>query len=115
MWVLFDLDGTLTQSEEGIWNCARHALRTMGRPEPDEATLRKFIGPPLMWSFQNLAGMAEEDALKREAEIERLAREAEKMHMADFVIKNNKTRQHLQEELEKVLDEIRKRHAEKKL
>ncbi len=64
MWVLFDLDGTLTQSEEGIWNCARHALRTMGRPEPDEATLRKFIGPPLMWSFQNLAGMAEEDALK---------------------------------------------------
>ena len=64
MWVLFDLDGTLTQSEEGIWNCARHTLRTMGRPEPDETTLRKFIGPPLMWSFQNLAGMAEEDALK---------------------------------------------------
>ena len=24
-WVLFDLDGTLTQSEEGIWNCARYA------------------------------------------------------------------------------------------
>ena len=64
MWVLFDLDGTLTQSEEGIWNCARHALRAMGRPEPDEATLRKFIGPPLMWSFQNLAGMTEEDALQ---------------------------------------------------
>ena len=64
MWVLFDLDGTLTQSEEGIWNCARHALRAMGRPEPDETTLRKFIGPPLMWSFQNLAGMTEEDALK---------------------------------------------------
>ena len=64
MWVLFDLDGTLTQSEEGIWNCARHTLREMGRPEPDEATLRKFIGPPLMWSFQNLAGMTEEEALK---------------------------------------------------
>ena len=64
MWVLFDLDGTLTQSEEGIWNCARHTLREMGRPEPDEATLRKFIGPPLMWSFQNLAGMTEEEALE---------------------------------------------------
>ena len=63
-WVLFDLDGTLTQSEEGIWNCARHALRIMGRPEPDAATLRKFIGPPLMWSFQNLAGMTEEEALE---------------------------------------------------
>ena len=64
MWVLFDLDGTLTQSEEGIWNCARHTLKTMGLPEPDAATLRKFIGPPLMWSFQNLAGMTEELALQ---------------------------------------------------
>ena len=62
MWVLFDLDGTLTQSEEGIWNCARHALRTMGFPEPDAETLRKFVGPPLMWSFRNLAGMTEEQA-----------------------------------------------------
>ena len=39
-WVLFDLDGTLTQSEEGIWNCARHAAREMGFPEPDTETLR---------------------------------------------------------------------------
>ena len=64
MWVLFDLDGTLTQSEEGIWNCARYALGKMGFPEPDAATLRKFIGPPLMWSFRNLAGMTEEQALQ---------------------------------------------------
>ena len=62
MWVLFDLDGTLTQSEEGIWNCARYALKKMGRPEPDAATLRKFIGPPLMWSFRELAGLTEEQA-----------------------------------------------------
>ena len=62
MWILFDLDGTLTQSEEGIWNCARYALEKMGLPEPDTATLRKFIGPPLMWSFRNLAGMVEEQA-----------------------------------------------------
>ena len=64
MWVLFDLDGTLTQSEEGIWNCARYALGKMGFPEPDAATLRKFIGPPLMWPFRNLAGMTEEQALQ---------------------------------------------------
>ena len=63
-WVLFDLDGTLTQSEEGIWKCARHTLRIMGFPEPDAATLRKFIGPPLMWSFRNLAGMREEQAVR---------------------------------------------------
>ena len=61
-WVLFDLDGTLTQSEEGIWNCAKHAAREMGFPEPDAATLRKFIGPPLIHSFRNLLGMTAEQA-----------------------------------------------------
>ena len=63
MWVLFDLDGTLTQSEEGIWNSARYALKKMDWPEPDEATLRKFIGPPLIWSFRELCGMTEEQAI----------------------------------------------------
>ena len=63
-WVLFDLDGTLTQSEEGIWNCARYALGKMGYAEPDAATLRKFIGPPLVWSFQELIGMSEEQAIR---------------------------------------------------
>ena len=66
-WVLFDLDGTLTQSEEGIWNCAKHAAARMGLPEPDTATLRKFIGPPLIWSFRNLMGMSEEQAWQAQA------------------------------------------------
>ena len=61
-WVLFDLDGTLTQSEEGIWNCAKHAAKEMGFPEPDAETLRKFIGPPLMHSFQAYLGMTPEQA-----------------------------------------------------
>ena len=67
MWVLFDLDGTLTQSEEGIWKCARHTLEKMGCPEPDAAMLRKFIGPPLIWSFRELIGMTEEKALEAQA------------------------------------------------
>ena len=62
MWVLFDLDGTLTRSEEGIWNCVKHAVKEMGIPEPDAATLRKFIGPPLEYSFRNYMGMTEEQA-----------------------------------------------------
>ena len=61
-WVLFDLDGTLTQSEEGIWNCAKHAAKEMGFPEPDAATLRKFIGPPLLHSFREYLGMTAEQA-----------------------------------------------------
>ena len=31
-WVLFDLDGTLTRSEEGIWNCVKYAADRMGFP-----------------------------------------------------------------------------------
>ena len=57
--VLFDLDGTLTQSEEGIWNCVRHAAAKMGIEAPDEGTLRKFVGPPLVYSFQEYLGMSE--------------------------------------------------------
>ena len=55
--VIFDLDGTLTQSEEGIWNCVRYAADKLGFEEPDAATLHKFIGPPLMFSFQEYMGM----------------------------------------------------------
>ena len=61
-WVLFDLDGTLTQSELGIWNCAKYAAEKMGFPVPEEEILKKWIGPPLIWSFQNLMGMTEAQA-----------------------------------------------------
>ena len=61
-WVLFDLDGTLTQSEEGICNCVLYTADRMGLPRPDAGTLRKFIGPPLAWSFQEYMGMDPETA-----------------------------------------------------
>ena len=60
--VIFDLDGTLTQSEEGIWNCVRYTAGQMGFPVPDAPTLRKFIGPPLDYSFRTWMGMSEEQA-----------------------------------------------------
>lgn len=59
---VFDLDGTLTQSEEGIYNCAIYAADRMGFERPDAQTLRKFVGPPLRWSFIELMGMTEEQA-----------------------------------------------------
>ena len=61
-WYLFDLDGTLTESDEGIINSARDAMRRMGVKSPSDADMRKFIGPPLMWSFQAIAGMTEDEA-----------------------------------------------------
>lgn len=60
--VVFDLDGTLTDSAEGILNCTRYALEKMNCPIPDERTLRKFLGPPLVASFCKHCGMNEEDA-----------------------------------------------------
>ncbi|MBQ7801581.1 MAG: HAD hydrolase-like protein [Oscillospiraceae bacterium] len=45
--ILFDLDGTLTDSGEGIINCAGLALAHFGLPVPDPDTMRVFVGPPL--------------------------------------------------------------------
>ena len=50
-WLLFDLDGTLTNTKEGITKCFQHALVSMGVPCEDREPLKKYIGPPLMESF----------------------------------------------------------------
>lgn len=49
--ILFDLDGTLTDSGEGIINCASLALERLGLPVPDRQTMRVFVGPPLHDTF----------------------------------------------------------------
>ena len=50
--ILFDLDGTLTDSGEGIINCASLALEHFGIPVPDRETMRVFVGPPLDKTFR---------------------------------------------------------------
>ena len=60
--VIFDLDGTLAQSAPGVFQCVTEALQRMNKPIPDEATLRKFIGPPLCHSFIHFCGMTQEEA-----------------------------------------------------
>ena len=49
--ILFDLDGTLTDSGEGIINCVIPALAHFGLPIPSRDALRSFVGPPLFDSF----------------------------------------------------------------
>lgn len=61
-YYFFDLDGTLTQSGEGILNSARYALTEMGYPLPAVEILKKFIGPPLKDVFMSQYGMDEEKA-----------------------------------------------------
>ena len=60
--VIFDLDGTLTQSEEGIFNCVRYAAEKLGLPEIEGDMLRRFVGPPLKYSFMHELGLDEERA-----------------------------------------------------
>ena len=50
--VLFDLDGTLTDSGEGIINSAQYAFAQMGYPVPPREKMGVFIGPPLWDTFE---------------------------------------------------------------
>ncbi len=65
MLCLFDLDGTLIDSEPGITACIRHACERLGVPAPAE--LRPWIGPPLRHSFAPLLG---HDAVRVEAAVD---------------------------------------------
>jgi phosphoglycolate phosphatase len=49
--ILFDLDGTLTDSGEGIINCATLALEHFGLPVPSRQEMGVFVGPPLDKTF----------------------------------------------------------------
>lgn len=52
--IFFDLDGTLTDSGEGIINCVIMTLERFGLPVPDREDLRFVVGPPLHDSFRKL-------------------------------------------------------------
>ncbi len=58
--LLFDLDGTLTDSARGIHNSFRYALKAMGCPEPTFEQLRPCVGPPLRDSFRDRFGIPSE-------------------------------------------------------
>ncbi|MBQ1545939.1 MAG: HAD family hydrolase [Clostridia bacterium] len=61
--LFFDLDGTLTDSAEGIYNSVAFALEKLGHPVSDKTTLKPFLGPPLTESFRDICGFDEETTL----------------------------------------------------
>ncbi len=63
-YCLFDLDGTLTDSQEGIIKSVQYALKAFGIEEPDLKKLTPFLGPPLKESFMKYYGFSGEDAVK---------------------------------------------------
>lgn len=63
-YVLFDLDGTLSESAPGITHAVQYALKQMGIDEPDLKKLEVFIGPPLNVSFMKYCHFNEEETKK---------------------------------------------------
>ena len=60
--ILFDLDGTLTESGEGIIKSVEYALEKLGVTENDPENLKRYVGPPLKESFMKFSGLNEEQA-----------------------------------------------------
>lgn len=98
MWntILFDLDGTLTDSAEGITKSVQYALAHFGMQEPDLEKLECFVGPPLMEQFMRYCGFGEEQG--REAV--RIYRE----RYSDTGIWENSVYEGIREMLEKLSD-----------
>ncbi len=63
-YVVFDLDGTLTDPYEGITNSIKYAMEQMQKPIPDDCDLKLFIGPPLYYSFEHYTKLTAEDSVR---------------------------------------------------
>ena len=62
--ILFDLDGTLTESGIGITRSVAYALRKHGIEETDQKKLDRFVGPPLIGAFMQFYGFSHEQAVQ---------------------------------------------------
>lgn len=61
-YILFDMDGTLVDSEPGILDSLKETLKTLGVEKYEANYLRKFLGPPLKDSFLAYFNMEESEA-----------------------------------------------------
>jgi phosphoglycolate phosphatase len=60
--ILMDLDGTIADSAPGITLSLAHTFQALGMPIPRDEELIAYVGPPLLDSFRNLAGLSHEQA-----------------------------------------------------
>ena len=60
-YVIFDFDGTVVDTGEGIIKSLQYSFSEMGREVPDMRDLKKFIGPPIYYSYTTYYGVSEEE------------------------------------------------------
>ena len=95
-YIFFDLDGTLTDPQEGITNCVKYALESFGIHETDYSKLMRFIGPPLVYSFSEYYGFGEEKSLAAVAKY--------RERFAEIGIFENRAYDGIEEVLQKLVD-----------
>ncbi|MDD2978328.1 MAG: HAD hydrolase-like protein, partial [Hespellia sp.] len=97
-YVLFDLDGTLTDPGLGITNSVIYALKKFDIAVTDRKELYKFIGPPLLNSFREYYGFSEKESV--------LAVEYFREYFSEKGIYENK----VYEDIRKVLSELKEKN-----
>ncbi len=60
-YVIFDFDGTVADTGEGILKSLQYSFEQMGREVPELSDLKKFIGPPIHYSFVTFYGVSENE------------------------------------------------------
>ena len=63
-YALFDLDGTILDTREGVISAAIFAMKQYGKDLPDQKALEELIGPPIQVSFQKLYGISDSEAME---------------------------------------------------
>lgn len=60
-YVIFDFDGTVVDTGEGILKSLQYSFEQMGHEVPELSDLKKFIGPPIYYSYTHYYGISEEE------------------------------------------------------
>ncbi len=60
-YVIFDFDGTVADTGEGIIKSLQYSFEQMGREVPDMSDLKRFIGPPVYYSYTHFYGVSEDE------------------------------------------------------
>lgn len=66
--VIFDLDGTLLDTSEGIISSVCYTIKQYGLPQLTDEKLRSFIGPPIQQSFGKIYGISDQQKLQEMAD-----------------------------------------------